>query len=174
MLPPSLPALPPATLATLHTARELLVAQGMGLLGVWALLNILISGYWVARLEARYEAFHFHLMNASWGLVNAVLAAIGIVGTHPGQSTGLTATGLLANQLHLENVLLFNAGLDVLYIAIGVWLSTRAQAPGARRPERLAGFGRSVKLQGGFLFLFDVGLWLAVHRFSKVLLELGQ
>lgn len=164
------PPLPPAALAALHQARELLVAQAMSGLGVWALLNVVGSGYRVARLEARSEGYHFHLMNAGWGLVNAVLAIVGIAGTHPGQTTGLTLAGLLAGQLRLENLLLFNAGLDVAYVATGAWL--RARAPGAPRPERLAGFGRSLWVQGGFLFLFDVGLWLAVHRFTAGLLAL--
>ncbi|WP_375417150.1 DUF6992 family protein [uncultured Hymenobacter sp.] len=168
------PSLPPTALATLHQARELLVAQGMSVLGVWALLNIVLSGYQVARLEPRLEAHHFHLMNAGWGLVNAVLAAVGIVGTHPGQTTGLTLSGLLTEQLHLENLLLFNAGLDVAYVATGAWLRARALAPAARRPERLAGFGRSLWVQGGFLFVFDVSLWLLLHRFSAGLLALVE
>ena len=161
-----------SSLATLHQARELLVARAMSVLGLWALLNMLVSGYRVARLEPRSEAYHFHLMNAGWGLVNAVLAAAGIVGTHPGQTTGLTLAGLLADQLHLETLLLFNAGLDVAYLVTGSWLRASALAPDARRPERLAGFGRSLWVQGGFLLLFDVGLWLAVHRFLGPLLAL--
>ena len=155
-----------------HQARELLVARGMSVLGLWALLNILVSGYRVARLEPRAEAYHFHFMNAGWGLVNAVLAAAGIIGTHPGQTTGLTLAGLLADQLHLETLLLFNAGLDVAYLVTGSWLRAWALAPGARRPERLAGFGRSLWVQGGFLVLFDVGLWLAVHQSLAPLLAL--
>lgn len=172
-LPPT-PALPALALTALHQARELLVAQGMSVLGLWALLNILVSGYWVARLEPRLEAFHFHFMNAGWGLVNAVLAASGIVGAHPGQTAGLTLPGLLSGQLHLENLLLFNAGLDLAYVTTGFWLRARALAPGARRPARLAGFGRSLGLQGGFLFLFDLSLWLAVHRFATPLLRLAE
>jgi hypothetical protein len=163
-----------ATLIALHQARELLVARGMGILGAWALLNLLVSGYRVSVANPRREAFHFHLMNTGWGLINAVLAALGILSTHPGQTSGITVAGMLADQLRLENILLFNAGLDVAYIITGSWLRARSGLPGAPRAERLAGFGHSLWLQGGFLALFDVGLWIAVHRFAGALLHLPQ
>ncbi len=159
-------------LPALHQARELLVGRAMALLGLWALLNLLVSGYQVARLDRRHEAFHFHLMNAGWGLVNALLAAAGLAGTHPGQTTGLQLSTLLAGQLRLEGLLLLNAGLDVAYLMTGFWLRARALAPGAVRPERLAGYGRSLWVQGGFLLVFDVGFWLAVRPFAARLLAL--
>lgn len=159
----------PSVLYQLHQARELLVAQGLSALGGWALLNMVVSGYQITKLDPRTEAFYFHLMNAGWGVVNAVLAAAGILGTHPGQTTGLTLTDLLAGQLRLEALLLFNAGLDVAYLATGSWLRTKSQVPGTRQPARWAGFGRSLWVQGGFLFVFDLAFWLAVHRFAPLL-----
>ena len=161
-----------AQLVKLHQAHDLLVAQGMGVLGLWALLNLVVSGYRVTQVSPRHEAFHFHLMNAGWGLVNAVLAAFGIIGTHPGLTTGITLGSLLADQLHLENLLLLNAGLDVAYVAVGFWLRALALIPETQASERLAGFGRSLWVQGGFLLLFDAGFWMVVHRAANPLLAL--
>ena len=169
-LPATIPS--DAALVALHQARELLVAKGMNVLGGWALLNLLVSGYLVTQHHRRHESFHFHLMNFGWGLVNAVLAAVSILNTHPGLTSGISLTSLLAEQLHLENILLFNAGLDVAYVATGFWLRAQALAPTTSQPERLAGFGRSLWVKGGFLLVFDTALWLVLHRFTTSLLVL--
>ena len=162
------------TLPALHQARELLVARGMAVLGLWALLNLGL-GAWLAfrtfRAEGQREAFYFHLMNAGWGLVNAALAGAALLVPKPGLPPTPTLAALLTEQLRLENLLLLNTGLDVAYVMTGCWLRARAGLPGARQPARLAGFGRSLWVQGGFLFLFDVGLWLAVHQFAAPLLS---
>ena len=48
---------------------------------------------------------------------------------------------------------LFNAGLDVGYMATGAYLWER----GIRKDSRgLKGYGQSLILQGGFLFTFDL------------------
>ena len=161
-----------ASLSLLQQERELLVARGLAVLGAWALLNLLVGGYHAARLDRRQEAFHFHLMNASWGLINVLLAGAGLAGLYPAQAAAPALGALLAEQLRLETLLLFNAGLDAAYVMTGCWLRARAKQPAVERPERLAGFGRSLWVQGGFLLIFDVSFWLAVHQFAAPLLTL--
>ncbi|TGE09752.1 DUF6992 family protein [Hymenobacter fodinae] len=157
-------------LPAINQARELLAERGMAVLGSWALLNLLVSGYMVKQTDARTETHHFHLMNVGWNAVNALLAVWGILRAHPASVAGLTLAESLTAQFQFEKILLFNAGLDVAYVCVGSWLRARAHAVGAVRPERLLGFGRSLWVQGTFLFLFDVGFYLLYHRWAGELL----
>ncbi|MVN76073.1 hypothetical protein GO988_07030 [Hymenobacter sp. HMF4947] len=167
MLLLTLPALaaPTAHWLATYQHRELLLSQGLGLLGGWALLNLLGSGYQLPRTDQRAWPHHFHFMNSCWGFINAILAAVGILRTHPGRPPlGLTPAGALEAQVSLERIFLFNAILDVGYMLVGLWLLSRAARPTAQRPERLFGYGRSLQLQGAFLLLFDVVMWLVVRH----------
>ncbi|QKG54239.1 DUF6992 family protein [Hymenobacter sp. BRD67] len=83
MLLSVLPAAP-AWLAS-YQHHELLLGRGLGVLGAWALLNLGLSGYQLPRADRRTWLHHFHLMNCAWAFVNSVLAAVGILRTHPGR-----------------------------------------------------------------------------------------
>ncbi|GGG27423.1 DUF6992 family protein [Hymenobacter glacieicola] len=161
-----------AALPAINQARELLAERGMAVLGTWALLNLVVSGYHVSRTDTRSEAHHFHLMNVAWNVVNALLAVWGILQAHPQQVADLTLPNSLSAQFGFEKILLFNAGLDVAYLCCGSWLRARSAAANAIRPERLAGFGRSLWLQGGFLLLFDTGFYFIYHQYAADLLRL--
>ncbi|TGD81608.1 DUF6992 family protein [Hymenobacter wooponensis] len=165
MLTPSSEILP-----AINQARELLAERGMAALGTWALLNLLVSGYFVKQADARTEAHHFHLMNVGWNMINALLAVWGILQANPAHVAGLTLSESLTAQFNFEKILLFNAGLDVAYVCVGSWLRARAGTSAATRPERLLGYGRSLWVQGGFLFLFDVSFYLIYHRWANELL----
>jgi hypothetical protein len=158
-------------LAAINRSRELMTEQGMGILGAWALLNLLISGYFVARTDARTEAHYFHQMNVGWNFVNMLLAVAGILRAHPNQVAGLSLATSLTEQFNMEKILLLNAGLDAGYLLLGSWLRARA-ATAHRLPERLFGFGRSIWLQGGFLLVFDVSFYFTYHPFATELLGL--
>lgn len=155
----------------INQARELLAERGMAVLGAWALLNLLVSGYRVNESGARTEAYYFHQMNLGWNFVNVVLAVWGILQAHPNQVAGLTLPDSLTAQFNFEKILLFNAGLDVAYVCIGSWLRARA-ATAAQLPQRLRGFGRSLWLQGGFLLVFDLGFYFVYHQQAARLLAL--
>jgi hypothetical protein len=61
----------------------------------------------------------------------------------------------------LQNFLLLNAGLDVAYIATGLYVKERSK--NSSSSERLIGYGNSLLLQGGSLLLFDVSLFF-IHQ----------
>ncbi|SES79747.1 DUF6992 family protein [Hymenobacter actinosclerus] len=154
-------------LPAINHARELMAEHGMGLLGAWALLNLLVSGYRVSRTDARTAAYHFHFMNVAWNVVNTLLAVWGILRAQPNGVAGLSLSDSLAAQRSFENLLLLNVGLDVGYVLIGYWLHRRAAT--AERPERLRGYAQSLWLQGGFLLCFDLGFYFAYHQFAAQL-----
>jgi hypothetical protein len=159
------------SLPAINQARELLAERGMAVLGAWALLNLLISGYQVNQSGTRTEAVYFHQMNLGWNLVNVALAVWGMLQAQPNHVADLTLPDSIAAQFTFEKILLFNAGLDVAYVCIGSWLRVRA-ATADKLPERLLGFGRSLWLQGGFLFVFDMSFYLVYHQQASRLLNL--
>ncbi|MBF9238632.1 hypothetical protein I2I05_14605 [Hymenobacter sp. BT683] len=154
----------------LYEARELLLARGMAVLATWALLNVVVSGYGAWRTPRHLESFHFHGMNLGWGLVNAGLAAWSL--RHLSPPTGLRLANLFQGQLLNENLFLFNTGLDVAYIMTGFYLRALAGQPARRSPAQLAGFGRSLWWQGGFLLVFDAVMWALLHRQGQAWLPL--
>jgi hypothetical protein len=160
-------ALPAADVAALFMRREVLLGRGLALLAAWVLLNLIGSGSRLAHADRRLEEFYFHGMNVLWGLVNAGLAAWGILRLHFHPPAGLDAAELLHGQHFYEMLFGINAGLDVLYVLTGSYLRARGAGPGQPRPERLLGYGRSLWVQGGFLLLFDAGMWALLHNMAS-------
>ncbi|MCP3136673.1 DUF6992 family protein [Pyxidicoccus xibeiensis] len=151
------------------SAREWLAAHNaeavhlnrvaMGVLFGWAVLNIGtgVAGHFATEGEKRA----FFQANAAWNVVNLAIAGFG----YHGQATAEPATWDLARSLaegqKMEKLLLLNTGLDVGYLAFGAFLWER----GLRKDsERLRGWGKSLLVQGGFLFAFDAVLWFLNSR----------
>lgn len=163
MLPPETAA----TVAALFMRREVLLGRGLAVLAAWVLLNLIGSGYCLARADRRREDFYFHGLNVLWNLVNAALAAWGILHLHFGPPPGLDAAELLSGQQYYQTLFAGNAGLDVLYVLAGSYLRSRAPRPRQARPERLLGYGRALWVQGGFLLLFDGAMWVLLYVLAR-------
>ncbi|WP_201982895.1 DUF6992 family protein [Hymenobacter rubidus] len=149
--------------AAIYQARELLLGRGLAVLAAWVLLNLVGSGYYLARADRRQPAYYFHGMNVCWGLVNAVLTCWGVLHLHFIAPAALQTSDLVQAQLSNENLFLLNAGLDVAYVMTGFYLRALAVAPGQRHAARLWGFGQSLWVQGGFLLGFDALMWVVLH-----------
>jgi len=152
-------------------ARELLIGRGLAVLSVWALLNLIGSGYLVRKADRRYAPYYFHGMNVGWGVINTALACWGILQLHFRIPVDLGVAELFRTQLFYENLFLLNAGLDVAYVMTGYYLRAQA-ATTLQRPERLLGFGQALWVQGGFLLLFDTTMWVALHWQGQALFTL--
>lgn len=123
--------------------------QGMWILGFWALFNLLIGT--LRSFQTRGQVQAFHQMNAYWNLVNLGIAGFGYWQASQ-ISLGINFWEILTAQQQIEKVLLFNAALDLAYMAVGFFLIEK----GLRlEKERWIGFGKSILLQGAFLLLFD-------------------
>lgn len=160
-------ALPAATVAALFMQREVLLGRGMAVLTAWVLLNLIGSGYYLAQADRRQEIYYFHGLNMLWNLVNAGLATWGILHLHFRPPAGLDAAELLSGQHYYETLFGVNTGLDILYVLVGSYLRGRVAWPGQARPERLLGYGRALWVQGGFLLLFDAGMWGLLHGLAR-------
>ena len=124
----------------------------MLVLGGWAVGNI---GLGLAlRSQTEGSTRRFHEMNALWNTVNLGIAAFGYYAALREPAT-LEAWESFAKQRSFAKVLVFNAGLDVGYVLGGLYLTERARRPDVDR-DQLRGYGRSIVLQGAFLFVFDL------------------
>ncbi|MEM1136046.1 MAG: hypothetical protein AAGI07_09415 [Bacteroidota bacterium] len=138
---------------------------GMLTLGSWALGNIAINGALVSQAEGSTK--YFHEMNIYWNLVNLAIAGGGYWVNNKNRNKAYSPYDLVKEQAKIEKTLLFNAGLDVAYMAIGQLLKERAKNINDRL-ERLKGFGNGLILQGAFLFVFDLSLHaIHVHHRNK-------
>jgi len=145
-------------LASFNEARNTLNKNGMLVLGSWALANIATGGIQTFQEEGSRK--FFYQMNAAWNVVNLAIAGFGYYGA-VSADTALTLYKSISAQQSIESILLFNAGLDLAYMAGGAWLIEKAR--GNKRHDRLKGYGQSIILQGGFLLVFDAALYW-MHR----------
>ena len=143
--------------------------KGMIFLGSWAVLNILSgsAGYLLSENDTKY----FHQMNAGWNLVNLGIAGIALHGISQMDVSSLSYSESLTELQNLDKILLFNAGLDVGYMATGAWLWERGLR---KNSQRLEGYGKSLVLQGGFLFAFDLVLYLIHSPLTNDLIQLSD
>jgi hypothetical protein len=125
---------------------------GMAILGTWAVGNMITGA--IGRKRAIGQTAYFHEMNLIWNVVNLGIAGAGYYFTATGEMPDNPAA-LVTDQVSFQKTLLFNAGLDLAYIAGGFYLIERAKNT-TNKPERLKGYGKSVVLQGSFLFIFDI------------------
>ncbi len=146
-----------AELSSLFQEEQAFRQKGMMVLGSWAVVNI--AGGLALRANTTGTSRYFHEMNALWNGVNLGIAAFGYFSARAMAEPG-SILELYQEQLSLDKVLLFNAGLDLAYVAAGLWMNERSRNLEGRTSERWSGYGRSVMLQGAFLFAFDIALLL--------------
>ena len=132
-------------------------------LGSWSVANFVGSGIGWAVTE-KGAAHYFHQMNVMWNTVNLGIALPGYLKAKR-SNPSLTLSETITEQHRNEKIFLFNAGLDLMYISAGVVLRSEAKS-NQERQDQLNGFGTSLLLQGGFLFLFDLTAH-AIHNHHR-------
>ena len=140
-------------------------SNGMLVLGGWAVTNIAIGSIGMTQTSGNTK--YFHQMNAAWNTVNLAIAGFGYYGLR-GQSADIGLSETITEFHNFEKILLFNAGLDVGYMAMGAYLWERGIRTDS---ERLRGYGQSMILQGAFLFVFDGILYFMSRAESSRLIE---
>lgn len=137
--------------------------QGMVILGSWAVGNIIWGGVMAGRTTGELQGFH--QMNAYWNGVNLLIAGLGYYSAMKEVPTD-DFWETLQRQQSIEKILLVNAGLDVAYMAGGLYMIERG-----RRTDnpRISGFGQSVILQGAFLMSFDIIKYMIHNSHGKKL-----
>lgn len=142
---------------------------GMIILGSWAAANLLSSPVLAGRANGSDK--YFHQMNGLWNLVNLGIAGAGYLSLAKEDLSALTLSQSVLEQQKIEKLLLFNTGLDVAYMLGGLYMIERSKNV-TKNADRLKGFGKSVVLQGGFLFAFDLIFYLTMNNHGKGVLSL--
>jgi hypothetical protein len=156
-------------------AKTLSINQtGMYVLGGWALANIATGAYGWSKYQDNKK--YFHQMNLFWNTVNLTIAGIGLYSAIHTDPTMMDGQGILSAQQKTEHTFLINAGLDILYMAGGYYMTHLSHKKEKYR-DLLRGYGKSVILQGAFLFVFDVVMYGIQHHhgnsFNGVLSQLS-
>lgn len=132
--------------------------RGLFALSTWSAANVIYGS--VASAKTQGSTKYFHRMNSIWNAVTLGLSTFGYLSAK--KETGLTFSQTLKKQASIEKVFLFNAGLDVAYIAGGFYMKERSKSLLETR-DRNKGYGESIILQGSVLLLFDV-LMYGIHN----------
>jgi hypothetical protein len=153
-------------------ARNRTTCTAMITLGSWALANI-ASGFIIAG-NTQGEAKYAWRLNGYWNFINLGLAGMGYLNALKAASRKYSFTDNYEAQHALEKIYVLNFGLDIAYMAGGLYLRERGNSasPG-KSADELRGYGSSIIIQGGFLLLMD-GLMIRIHqkntsRMNKIL-----
>lgn len=138
--------------------RVKITKQSMAVLAGWGVTNLIYSGVSVG--FAKGSDKYFHRMNLIWGSVNFTLGGIGYLAIK--NKDGLSFLQSLKKQTSNEKMFLFNTGLDVAYIAGGIYIKEKAKR-NTGNPDRDKGYGNSIIVQSLALFLFD-GIEYFIHQ----------
>lgn len=130
-------------------------------LGSYALANIAVGVVGASRASG--ETGYFHKMNVYWNLVNLGLAGAGLLGSRKQTTEPETLADAVRQHENMKQILFINTGLDVAYVVGGVYLRERAESH-PDRADQLRGYGKSIMLQGGFLFAFDLVNYLIFKK----------
>ena len=141
--------------------------KGMIVLGSWAIGNI--TWGLIAQSNSAGIEKGFHQMNAGWNVVNLGIAGLGFLSARKANAANFTAAESLKEQHKIEKLLLLNSGLDVGYMMAGLYLNERGKNRTREKGLQQQGFGRSLLLQGGFLFAFDLISFFVHHKHGKTL-----
>jgi hypothetical protein len=163
--PRFLPPPPPAVVQDVAAAQLQVDRVAMGTLGSWAAVN-LVAGTAGAFALDDPRARAFAQGSAAWNVVNAGLAVGGLRAAQRRAELAPSWPTLALEGERSRGVFLLNAGLDVGYMAAGLWLRER----GLRTESpQLQGYGDALLVQGGFLFAFDLSMVAVKARADRPL-----
>lgn len=152
---------------SIQLKRNQIIRSSMLGLGAWAVANIGYSAAAAPNNEG--TAKYFHRMNGYWNTINLGIATLAYINSQKQlhYPSNISAEKNDHQQKQLEKVLLINTGLDVGYMAAGLYLQNRSkQQQLPVNQQQMKGYGESLLLQGGFLLAFDV-LQYCLHVNNK-------
>ncbi|SRR6056297_1085555 len=138
--------------------------RAMLTLGGWAAINM--TGGLILQSNTSGSGKYFHQMNAGWNAVNFGIAALGYWRASRTKSNSEFSEAWKKYERYQKS-LLFNAGLDLGYIAGGFYLKERSRRYENGNADRFEGWGQSIILQGAFLFTFDIIAYLSSQKIAK-------
>jgi hypothetical protein len=153
-------------LVDFNKSRNHKTTAGLKVLGGWALANIAASGYFYYHTTGSDK--YFNQMNVMWNSANVLIVAASLL---PKQKNDLDLTKTLQWQSNTEATYIASAALDLLYSSVGLYLTEKAKNDLEHR-DKFNGFGNSLIMQGGFLFLFDTSMFIIHKKNGKKLYKM--
>lgn len=151
-----------------NKSRNTKTANGLKILGGWALANIATSSYLYYNTKGTDE--YFHQMNVMWNGVNTVIVAASLL---PKQKNNLNLNKTLQWQSNTETTYMTSAALDLLYASAGLYMTEKAKND-FKNHDKWKGWGNSLVYNGGFLFGFDTAMYILHKRNGKKLYNLME
>lgn len=136
-------------------------------LAIWAGLNLLSGLLLIFTTTDHHFYFHFHAMNASWGLVNLIVAAFLYYHHNSIFNQPLTLLQQMDLQRHAEKMIMLNIGLDIAFVTAGWACYQFDKITDLSFPGLWKGFGVSILLQGTFLLIQDLLFYYLHHKNYK-------
>lgn len=158
-------------LPQINKKRLSLQKNSMYILGGWAVANFAYSGAILSAGVKNGEDKYFHQFNIYWNTVNFALAGSSLLFAK--KDTDLSYSQTLKAYHSTESLFLLNTGIDVGYMAAGLYLRERAKTTtDTKNKNQFLGYGKSLILQGGFLFVFDLTAYSLNKKQSKILYDI--
>jgi hypothetical protein len=158
-------------LPQINKKRLSLQKNAMYVLGGWSVANFAYSTATLSTGVDNGVDKYFHQFNIYWNTINFALAGSSLLFAK--KDTDLNYSQTLKAYHSTESLFLLNTGIDVGYMATGLYLRERAKTTtDTKNKNRFLGYGKSLILQGGFLFVFDLTTYFLNKRQSKVLYDI--
>lgn len=152
-----------AELFDYNKSRNKKTTRGLQFLGGFAVANIGVSGYMYYNTKGVEKSFHE--MNVMWNGVNTIIAVASLL---PKDKNDMNLAKTLSWQSNTESTYIAAAALDLVYSTAGLYLTEKAKTDFTNH-DKYKGWGNSLIYNGGFLFLFDTGMYIAHKRNGKKL-----
>lgn len=146
-----------------NKSRNKKTTKGLYVLGGWALANMGTSAYYYSNTKGVDQSFH--QMNLMWNSANTLIVVASLL---PKQKNDLNLAKTLNWQSNTESVYIASAALDLVYSTAGLYLTEKAKTDFTQH-DKYQGWGNALIYNGGFLFLFDTGMYIAHKRNGKKL-----
>jgi hypothetical protein len=148
--------------------RERMNKRQIKVLGIYAAGSMLYSG--IATSKSSGSNKYFHQMNVIWNGINVAIVGLSLLAP---REKPLSYANSLRKQSGAEKIFLFNAGLDLAYIAGGAYVRERS-FNNLKNSTQNKGYGESIMLQGGVLLVMDAVMFVLHNKHGKILNKMGE
>lgn len=124
------------------------------------------SGF-VGKNNSTGDVREFHRRNITFGSINLAISGLGLWRVHSEARRRYTPGQTVKRLNATQRILLFNAGLDLAYVAYGLYTRERAFRYTGAKADKLRGTGNSLLVQGAFLTVFDFVQYALQRRNAK-------
>ena len=144
--------------------HDKLTKTGLTILSGWSLASI-TSGL-IGQNNTDGEQKYFYKKNILWGGINLGISGLGLLRLAISPKKTYTSASAFKQIETTQRIFLFNTGLDLAYVGLGLYTRERANRFTGDKHDKLLGSGNSLIVQSSFLTLFD-GVMYLLHSKNR-------